>query len=126
MRDSFNNFILTLFAHSEKKDLSIQILQHQFEMELSRPLDIVNLGLSKFRGLVFLYLDPLMKNVLKTLFLMIRRSDATKCLCCLSTNGELLHLHGRLSGFVKDESKSRSLANLLKCKNLVDIGGVSF
>ena len=66
-----------------------------------------------------------MNSFLKTLFLMIHRSPATICLWCLSTKGEFLHLHGRLSGFGKNKSKSRLLTNLLKLKNLADIGGVS-
>ena len=57
---------------------------------------------------------------------MICRSPVTICLCYLSAKGELLHLHGRLSGFVKNKSKSRLLTNLLKLKNFVDIGGVNF
>ena len=56
---------------------------------------------------------------------MIRRSSVTICLWYLSTKGELLHFYGRLSGFTKNKSKSRVLTNLLKLKNLVDIGGVS-
>ena len=76
-------------------------------------------------GLNSLHLGPLIKSFLKALFLMIRRSPVTICLWYLSAKGELLHLHGRLSGFVKNKSKSRLLANLLKLKNLVDIGGVS-
>ena len=48
------------------------------------------------------------------------------CVWCLSARGELLHLHGgRLSGFVKNKSKSRLLTYLLKLKNSGDIGGVS-
>ena len=54
-----------------------------------------------------------------------RRLPVTICLWCLSAKGYLLHLHGRLSGFVKNKSKSRLLTNLLKLKNLVDTGGVS-
>ena len=57
---------------------------------------------------------------------MIRRSPATICLWYLSTKGELLHLHGRLSGFVRNKSKSRLSTNLLKLKNLLDIGEFSF
>ena len=56
---------------------------------------------------------------------MILRSPVAICLWCLSTEGELLHLHGRLFGFVKNKCKSILLANLLKLKNVVDIGGVS-
>ena len=52
---------------------------------------------------------------------MIRRSPVTICLWCLSANGEILHLPGKLSRFVKNKSKSRLLTNLLKLKNLVDI-----
>lgn len=37
----------------------------------------------------------------------------------------MLHLHGRLSGSVKNRFKSRILTNLLKLNNLVDMGGVS-
>ena len=84
------------------------------------------LAFSKFIGLTSLYLGPLIKSFLKTLFLMIHRSPVTICLWCLSAKGELLHLHGRLSGFVKNKSKSRLLTNLLKLKNFVDLGGVSF
>ena len=65
-----------------------------------------------------------MKSFLKT-FLTIRRSPVTICLWCLSAKGKLLNLHGRLPGFVKNKLKSRLMANLLKLKNLVDIGGVS-
>ena len=57
---------------------------------------------------------------------MNRRSPVTICLWCLLANGELLYLHGTLSGFVNNQSKSRLLGNLLNLKNLVDIGGVSF
>ena len=84
------------------------------------------LTFSRFIGLTSLYLGHLIKSFLKTLFFMIRRSPVTICLWYLSTKGQLLHLHGRLSGFVKNKSKSRLLTNLLKLKNLVDIGGVSF
>ena len=56
---------------------------------------------------------------------MIRRSLDTICLWCLSAKGELLHLHGRLCGFVKNKFKSRLLKNLFKLKKLLDIGGVS-
>ena len=66
-----------------------------------------------------------MKRFLKTLFLVIRRSPTTICLWCLSAKEELVHLHGRLSGFAKNKSRSRLLKNLLKLKNVVDIGGVS-
>ena len=76
-------------------------------------------------GLTSLYVGPLIKSHLKALFLMIRRSPVTICLWYLSTKGELLHLHGRLSWFVKNKSKSRLLTNLLKLENLVDIGEVS-
>ena len=83
------------------------------------------LAFSRFIGLTSLYLGPLIKSFLKALFLMIRRSSVTICLWYLSTKGELLHLHGSLTGFVKNKSKSRLLTNLLTLKNLVDIGGVS-
>ena len=83
------------------------------------------LAFSRFISLTSLYLGPLIKIFLKALFLMIRRSPATICLWYLSTKGELLHLHGSLTGFVKNKSKSRLLTNLLTLKNLVDIGGVS-
>ena len=56
---------------------------------------------------------------------MILRSPVAICLWCLSTEGQLLHLHGRLFGFVKNKCKSILLANLLKLKNVVDIGRVS-
>ena len=55
---------------------------------------------------------------------MIRRSPVTICFWYLSRKGELLHFFGRLSGFVKNKSKSRLLTNLLKFKNFV-VGGVS-
>ena len=84
------------------------------------------LAFSRFISLTSLYLGPLIKIFLKALFLMIRRSPVTICLRYFSTKRELLHLHGRLSGFVKNKYKSRLLTNLLKLKNLVDIGGVSF
>ena len=84
-----------------------------------------HLAFSRSIGLTSLYLCPLIKSFLKSLFLMIRRSPITICLWYLSTKGELLHFHGRLSGFVKNKSKSRLFTNLLKLKNLVDIGGVS-
>ena len=82
------------------------------------------LAFSRFIGLTCLYLGPLIKSFLKALFSMIRRSSVTICLWYLSTKGELLHFYGRLSGFTKNKSKSRLLTNLLKLKNLVDIGGV--
>ena len=94
-------------------------------MQLSRPSNMQRLAFSRFIGVTSLYLGHLIKRFLKTLFLMIRRSPATICLWYLTTKGELLHLHARLSGFVKNKSKSRLLTNLLKLKNLVDIGGVS-
>ena len=82
------------------------------------------LPFSKFIGLTSLYLGLLIKSFLKALFLIIRRSPITISLWCLSAKGELLRLHGRLSGFLKNKSKSRLLTNLLKLKNFVDIGGV--
>ena len=94
-------------------------------MQLSRPSHIQRLVFSKCIGLISLYLGPCMKSFLKTLFLMIRRSPVTICLWCLSVKGELLHLHSRLSEFAKNKSKPRLLTNLLKLKNLIDIGGVS-
>ena len=80
---------------------------------------------SRFIGLTSLYLGPIIKISLKALFLMIRRSPVTICWWYLSTKGELLHMHGRLSGFVKNKSKARLLTNLLKLNYLLDIGGVS-
>ena len=77
------------------------------------------LAFSRFIGLTSLYLGPLIKSFLKA-FLIIRRSPVTICLWYLTTKGELLHFHGRLSGLVENKSKSRSLTNLLKLKNLVD------
>ena len=88
-------------------------------MQLSSPSNMRRLAFSRFIGLTSLYLGPLIKRFLKTLFLMIRRTPVTICLWCLSAKGELLHLRGRLSGFVKNKSKSRLLTNLLKLKNLV-------
>ena len=73
-------------------------------MKLSRPSHMQRLAFSKFIGLTSLYLDPLIKSSLKTLFLIIRRSTVTICLWRLSTKGELLYLHGRLSGFAKNKS----------------------
>ena len=43
----------------------------------------------------------------------------------LSAKGELLHLYGKASGFPRNTSKSKLLANLLKLKNLKDKGGAS-
>ena len=83
------------------------------------------LACSKFIDLTSLYLGPLIKGFLQTLFIMVRRSPVTICLRCLSAKGELSHLHGRLSGFVKNKSKSRLLTNLLNLKGLVDKGRVS-
>ena len=83
------------------------------------------LAFSRFIDLTYLYLGSLIKSFLKALFLMIQRSLVTICLWYLSTKVELLHMHGRLFGFVKNKCKSRLLTNLLKLKNLVDIGGVS-
>ena len=94
-------------------------------MQLSRPSNMQRLAFSRFLGLTSLYFGPLIKRFLETLFSMIRRSTVTICLRYLSTKGELLYLHGRLSGFVKSKSKSTWLTNLLKLENLVDIGGVS-
>ena len=51
------------------------ILQHQLELQLSRPF--------------------------KMQHLTIRRSPATICLWCLSAKDDLLHLHGRLLGLLK-------------------------
>ena len=84
-----------------------------------------HLDFSRFISLTSLYLGPLIKSFLKALFLMIHGSPVTIRLWYLSTKGELLHLHGRLSGFVKNKSKYRLLTNLLKLESLVDIGGVS-
>ena len=80
------------------------------------------LAFSRFTGLTSPYLGPLIKSFLKILFLMIRRSPVTICLWYLSTKGESLHLHGRLSVFAKKKSKSRLLTNLLKLKNLSKFG----
>ena len=93
-------------------------------MQLSKP-NMQRLAFSKFIDLTSLHLDPLIKSFLKALFLIICRSPVTICLSCLSAKGELLHLHGRLSQFVKNKSKSRLLTNLLKLKNFIDVGGVS-
>ena len=94
-------------------------------MQLSRPSNMQRPAFARFIGLTSLHLSPLIKNFLKTLLLMIHRSPVTTCLRYLSTKGELLHLNGRLSGFVKNKSKSRLLTNFSKLKNLVDIGAVS-
>ena len=93
-------------------------------MQLSRPSNMKRVAFSKFMGLTSLYLGSLIKRFLKTLILMIRRSPVTICLSCLSAKVELLHLHGRLSGFVQNKSKSRLLINLLKLKNFVHISAV--
>ena len=89
-------------------------------MQLSRPSNMQRLAFSKLIGLTSLYLGPLIKSFLKTLSPMMRRSPVTICLWYLSAKGELLQLHGRLYGFVKNKSKSRLLTNLLKLKNLVE------
>ena len=54
------------------------------------------LAFSRFIGLTSLYLGPLIKSFLKTLFLIIRRSPVT--VCGVYQQKELLHLHGRLYG----------------------------
>ena len=87
-------------------------------MQLSRPSSMQRLAFSRFIGVASLYLGPLIKSFLKTLFLIIRRLSVTLCLWCLPAKRELLYLHGRLSGFVKNKSKSR--------KRLEDTDGVSF
>ena len=71
-------------------------------MQLSRPSNVQRLAFYKFIGLTALYLGPFIKIFLKKIFLMIRRSPVTMCLWCLSAKGELLHFHGRQSGFVKN------------------------
>ena len=76
-------------------------------MKLSSPPYMQRLAFSRFIGLTFLYLGTLIKSLLKTSFLMIRILPITICLWCLSTKGEFLHLHYRLSGCVKNKSKSR-------------------
>ena len=93
-------------------------------MQLERPSNMQRLSFFSFIGLISLYLGLLIKRILKELSLMIRRSPVIMCSWCLSIKGELLHLYGTLYGFVKNKSKSRLLTNLLKLKNLVDIGGV--
>ena len=93
-------------------------------MQLSSPSNMQPLTLSKCVGRTFLYLGPLLKSFLRTLFLMIRRSPVTVCLWYLSAIGELLHLHCRLSRFHKNRSKSRLMTILLKLKSLVDLSGV--
>ena len=95
-------------------------------MQISRPSNMQCLTFSKFIGLNPLYLGLLIKSFFKELFLIIRRSPLIIWLWCASAEGELLHLHGRLSEFVKNKSKSRLVTNLLKLKNVLDIGGVSF
>ena len=62
----FSVLLLTLLVHSEKKDLSTPFLQHQLEMQLSRP-KIQHLAFSKFIELISLYLGPLIQRFLKTL-----------------------------------------------------------
>ena len=86
-------------------------------MRLLRPSNMQRLIFFIFRGLTSLYLGPLTKSFFKRLFLIIRRSPVPICLWRLSAKGVLLHLHGRLSGFIKNKSKSRLLTNLLKLKN---------
>ena len=63
-----------------------------------------------------------MKRFLKTLLLMVCRFPVIICLWCLSAKGELLHLHGRLSGFVINKSKSRSLTNFFEIEKLSTYG----
>ena len=57
---------------------------------------------------------------------MIRISPVTISLPCTSVKGELLHLHGKLCGFVKNPYKSRTLTRLSKLKSLLDKHEVSF
>ena len=67
MSDSFINVILNiigpLLVHSQKKDLSTPFLQHQLEMQLLRPSNMQHVALSKFIGLISLFLGPLMKSL---------------------------------------------------------------
>ena len=85
-----------------------KLYQHQLEMQLSRPSHMRRLGFSKFMEPNLSIFKSLNKNFLQT-FLMIRQSTITLRLWCLSEKGELLHLYGRQSGFVKNKSKSRLL-----------------
>ena len=71
-------------------------------------------------------MGPLVKSFLKIFLLMILRSFVTICLCYLSVKREFLHLHVKLSAFVKNTSKSRSCANKFTMKNLVDKGRFCF
>ena len=84
-----------------------------------------SLAFSRSIDLSSLYLVSFIKFVPKTLFLVICVSYVTICLWRLSTKGEFLHFHGRLSGFAKNKSKSRLLTTFLKLKNLKDICAVS-
>ena len=46
------------------------------------------------------------------------------CFWCLSTKGALLHLRRKLYGLVVTASKSKSLTDFLKLKNLADEKGL--
>ena len=71
-------------------------LQHQLEMQLPKPSKIQHLALSKFIDINSIYLGPLIKCFLKSLFLIICRSSVTICFCCLSAKGELFYLNDKL------------------------------
>ena len=97
MRDSFVNFISDIINGPLKKDLSESFLLFQREMKLRRSFKVKHLTL---------HFVPLIKSFLKTLLLMIRRYPGTVCLWHLSAKEELLNLHGKLTGFAKNTSKS--------------------
>ena len=61
-------------------------------MQLSRLSNMQYLALSRFIGLISLYLGSLKKSVLKTLLLMILRSLVSICLWCQSEKGKVFSI----------------------------------
>ena len=118
---SIHILLLKLLDYSENKVLSTTLLQNKLKMQLLRSSKIQNLDFCKSIGLTSQYLSPLIQIFLKILFSIIHRTS----LCNLSTIGTFLHMHGKLSGSVKNKSESRLLTDLLKLKSLIDVGGHS-
>ena len=61
-------------------------------MELPRFSNMQYLAISKFIGMISLYLGSLIKSVLKTLLLMILRSLVSICLWCQSEKGKVFYI----------------------------------
>ena len=127
MSDSFIFLIGNNFRPFRKDRFIKTFFLQKHEMQLSRSSKIQYLAFIKICSLYFsLYIGSVIKCFLKTLFLMIRISPVTISLPCTSVKGELLYLHGKLCGFVKNTYKSRTLTRLSKLKSLLDKHEVSF